>query len=743
MCILCPIVHSITTISYNDSTHIQLMFENKNYTEINVTNNLNSSVPHRNWTNDDISLSSAQLLSWIKPDSDNQNKTIVKSDNHSNNEPNNVNLTDIHSRNSIIVVKRLLNFLNKNQNRREDDLGLPPDIADEYIDAVNPPKFRIPIQYGVQTYISSPIPPLSPYLNRIHAGSSVVSTKMNYSTPLKPNELIRNIELATLLKAELDAKKAELDLTKSYTPAPNLFALLPGGIKTDNPFLESNYKTPNRVKISTISTNRPYITSANNLNNNRFNYNTGQFVYSQGFPFQVSNPSVKPTLSTTTPHSISILSVNPTKLTILRTTTTIRPVTNKVKIKSVISSSSITTTTEIPVISSTVANTVKQNKSSDWSLRVNNQSIEWSSESNESKNLIIGIRGDKENQSHEPFITANTVTNNNHNKVIDNDYEPENNKSNKTDYNDYYSDNTSLNPNYTVPDGFSDHPGATYRLTTERLAYILIGSCCALSILCLIVVAMSVRCRDMCDEYRSWKKAEKAALRWQRHQYRLAHHQQDLSRYFRTPVETNQDSNGRITNGQISSAPAPMFGPTCCHCINCSSSWLFRDVNKGGWCCQRGYYHPAPRGKLPFGAASSVNTFMPRYANNNTNNYCDEGEDTDSLNASDLIENHHISHHNRQQQHHFGERPVSPSANSRPIQVSRHQQLRRIAQPNGNPGWIQSSELVDELHKKHCNISHISRDQIDHQNLNNFRSRNRQHLNENVVVWNNNDERLI
>lgn len=191
----------------------------------------------------------------------------------------------------------------------------------------------------------------------------------------------------------------------------------------------------------------------------------------------------------------------------------------------------------------------------------------------------------------------------------------------------------------------------SYRLTTERLAYILIGTCCGLAVLVLIIVAMSVRCKDMCSEYRSWKSAEKAALRWHRHNRRrggaglsnganalpypmLARSRFNLPRYFRTsidnaklraaPMEAPFPSGnalyankalGNILHGSKAEGGkggAENSSGACCHCIDCSSTWFFRNDKHGGWCCQRGYYQPPRRTKLPFGAASSVNTFMPR-----------------------------------------------------------------------------------------------------------------------------------
>lgn len=182
----------------------------------------------------------------------------------------------------------------------------------------------------------------------------------------------------------------------------------------------------------------------------------------------------------------------------------------------------------------------------------------------------------------------------------------------------------------------------SYRLTTERLAYILIGTCCGLAVLVLIIVAMSVRCKDMCSEYRSWKNAEKAALRWHRHNRQrgaasgpypmLGRSRFNLPRYFRTSIDNAKlrptpmeppfsngnglyadKALGNILHGsKAEGASGENSSRACCHCIDCSSTWFFRNDKHGGWCCQRGYYQPPRRTKLPFGAASSVNTFMPR-----------------------------------------------------------------------------------------------------------------------------------
>ena len=171
------------------------------------------------------------------------------------------------------------------------------------------------------------------------------------------------------------------------------------------------------------------------------------------------------------------------------------------------------------------------------------------------------------------------------------------------------------------------------RLTTEKLAYILIGSCCALSILCLIIVAFSIRCRDMCDEYKAWKKAEKLAMLNYRFPYadqRLRLHK--FSGNGSDNFFTHQNINQR--NSNLSFPPIrnqrPIFGPSCCCCPAPGSGNAWRTRNADS--CPKGYFHPCPRGKLPFGAASSIQAF-PRNAVSNFGS-----DEDDSLNASILVD---------------------------------------------------------------------------------------------------------
>ena len=374
--------------------------------------------------------------------------------------------------------------------------------------------------------------------------------------------------------------------------------------------------------------------------------------------------------------------------------------------------------------------------------------------------------------------------------------------------------------------------GEAYRLTTERLAYILIGSCCALSILCLIIVAFSIRCRDMCDEYKAWKKAEKLAML--NYRYQNSHARQRLrsglpdtaitsgaSRTGQGGVEANffshralgeQDSN--LSYPPIK-ASRPIFGPSCCCCPapgSSASAWHGRGTET----CPRGYFHPCPRGKLPFGAASSIQAFPRSHvpAAAVTNNF--PSDEDDSLNASIIEESrvhgangngeigskgiildssdnhhnhhlnqctcveppangfdseavnnaasssgqpsgrHHHNHHHIHHQHHNqqansqqpGQTQPQPTPSSSHHHVHhqhlhqhahKHKQMLNNGQTSGendksfNPSWLQSSIIVDELHRKHS--------QLVRENAKSPKTRNSD--DQRYIFWSENQDRLI
>ncbi|KAI1296855.1 hypothetical protein HDE_04994 [Halotydeus destructor] len=288
----------------------------------------------------------------------------------------------------------------------------------------------------------------------------------------------------------------------------------------------------------------------------------------------------------------------------------------------------------------------------------------------------------------------------------------------------------------------------SYKLTTERLAYILIGSCCALSIICLIIVAFSIRCRDMCDEYKAWKKAEKLAVYGN---YRHGHGRRPRppvgQRLTEEPFYRNIGENNS-NYPQISAISRPIFGPSCC----CNSQWSMQRPESSS--CPRGYFHPCPRGKLPFGAASSVHTVFPRHITA-ANNVTFSEEEDDSLVTSVIINDDHshppapVSRYpggphrvviggGGGEPHCTCDMDQGPSANSGQKTVHSHVTRAKVGhshstsstsppvkvithskQPQGPSNnskghnnhptsWVQSSIIVNELHRRHSSI-------IDHE----------------------------
>ena len=362
----------------------------------------------------------------------------------------------------------------------------------------------------------------------------------------------------------------------------------------------------------------------------------------------------------------------------------------------------------------------------------------------------------------------------------------------------------------------ADSPSSreSYRLTTERLAYILIGSCCAISIFCLIVVAFSIRCRDMCDEYKQWKNAEKLALfnyRYQQHQqqqqrnHRLKLHQ--MAAFGNLVSESNSSSSQLISGssnaavnqavGALTNLSRPIFGPSCCCCpagtnVNNNDNNNKKHNNNNNKISSNDqsnfHFHPCPRGRLPFGAASSVfarfnganvnqlvngapagatqlvnennensldlldeetlngsltdefttSKLRPAHASGRTNaaasanqpgvclqctcedSFEDEESDLGSLptavkNASSgqqYLRPNQLINHTHAKHHHFSN-PSTSNVNSH----HHHHHINQLNQTNQNnannkhkrggvyqpmdSNWIQSSMIVDELHRKH------------------------------------------
>lgn len=211
------------------------------------------------------------------------------------------------------------------------------------------------------------------------------------------------------------------------------------------------------------------------------------------------------------------------------------------------------------------------------------------------------------------------------------------------------------------------------KLTTEKVLHTFIAFSCSLAILCLVVVVATVRCQmrrrkrasssssssssaglatNRCDEppkqqYQSrgldaWrrlsglsKSAKKvsntAGDRYTpRDKLILDGTMRNISLLARhlTPSSSRAAGGQQQPSATLVKMPQPTLNSSCCHCVSCSESWLFRsdsqddqDNNNGPRnICSSGFYHPAPRGKLPFGTASSVNKLLTpmRSANSDT-----------------------------------------------------------------------------------------------------------------------------
>lgn len=216
----------------------------------------------------------------------------------------------------------------------------------------------------------------------------------------------------------------------------------------------------------------------------------------------------------------------------------------------------------------------------------------------------------------------------------------------------------------TKPDDTSPVSKAPNKSSNDRLAFILIGGSCALSVVCLVLAAMSMRCQDMCDDYRSLRNAERAALKLQKHRLKYTKNHkinrfnhggrlspdngqiEDLNNNNNASVsepteinhsrvtaakcinsgnsKTNQfESNLNAWNSSNCQVPLNAFldkQQEVCRCANCiSNRWSCQDdimINGGkqhsSWLHPYYYMQHHARLRPLFGAGSSVGTFFPR-----------------------------------------------------------------------------------------------------------------------------------
>ena len=226
---------------------------------------------------------------------------------------------------------------------------------------------------------------------------------------------------------------------------------------------------------------------------------------------------------------------------------------------------------------------------------------------------------------------------------------------------------TSVSINSTKP------PLTASKSTSDRLAFILIGGSCVLSVVCLVLAAMSMRCQDMCDDYQSLRNAESAALKLQKHRLKYTKkHQVSRSQGLNSvesgqsliddlntdngtsslEAEINHARNLRLQQQQPQHSKSIQFhnstafknndhhhhhhrgvftnlafakDSTHCGCENCTRQrWMCQDDIMVGsnsnnsnhkhfsWLHPYHYMQHHSRLRPPFGAGSSVGTFFPR-----------------------------------------------------------------------------------------------------------------------------------
>ncbi|KAG0428192.1 hypothetical protein HPB47_024805 [Ixodes persulcatus] len=142
--------------------------------------------------------------------------------------------------------------------------------------------------------------------------------------------------------------------------------------------------------------------------------------------------------------------------------------------------------------------------------------------------------------------------------------------------------------------------GERFRLTTVNLAYILIGSCTAVSVICLAVVAASLRCRSNSHRknLRHLARDIEARRRWHRRIHQMNQQNQPTTAKAQ-PSETHAPGAGAVQHSSTCSSSASCSTVRCCcgtwtlGAKNLDSRALTSSPRKG------------PR-RLPFGAASSL-----------------------------------------------------------------------------------------------------------------------------------------
>nr|XP_027194955.1 myotubularin-related protein DDB_G0290005-like [Dermatophagoides pteronyssinus] len=353
-------------------------------------------------------------------------------------------------------------------------------------------------------------------------------------------------ELAALLKKELDAKKAQLNQTKSITDKIKNETIIIGHRPYEKPshIYHHQHQHHNHNRQNSTTTPKPFWTpkiSPIIRGTQTINRNVTKFIPTR-------HPSSMMTIIKNN-DDLSLFGHSPNRFVSLRkpiktsstTTTTIRPLLTTSRSAVKIRIKNLTTTTKGPNLTpiftvSTIATIIEETipfEVNDAIIIDDNlkfmpnitSTTTMSNNIDSDTNIFFDLNSDESRLSNTSVGWNNRSTN-----VLFNDDDKDSLAKHSIKLNELATNDrniTTISTSTQIPTPTSTHmnigiittpTNPSYRLTTERLAYILIGSCCALSVICLIIVAMSVRFKDMCDEYRHWKQAEKAALRWQQQQ---------------------------------------------------------------------------------------------------------------------------------------------------------------------------------------------------------------------------------
>jgi len=155
--------------------------------------------------------------------------------------------------------------------------------------------------------------------------------------------------------------------------------------------------------------------------------------------------------------------------------------------------------------------------------------------------------------------------------------------------------------------------------SNDRLAFILIGGSCVLSVVCLVLAALSIRCQDVCDDYQSLRNAERAALKLQKHRlkYMKSH-------------QVSQFKQAASGNHQLRSAESRQSLIDDLQSVDNFAARLPLDQELGG----QGRNNVAPNGNAASNGLSRV-IQSKQMGNNNNNNNNNQSENNSKNNGTE------------------------------------------------------------------------------------------------------------